>query len=62
MRTRTSGGVGGVEPRGSPLSRLSCSLRQVSWLFPVKKVEPDPWKGVTVTEQRQRFLEVDQLN
>jgi putative transposase len=30
--------------------------------FLVKEVEPMPWKGVTVTEQRQRFLEDFQLN
>jgi putative transposase len=28
----------------------------------MKEVEPMPWKGVTVTEQRQRFLEDYQLN
>jgi transposase len=28
----------------------------------MKEVEPMPWKGVTVTEQRQRFLADYQLN
>jgi len=30
--------------------------------FHMKEVDPIPWKGVTVMEQRQRFLEDYQLN
>jgi hypothetical protein len=30
--------------------------------FAMKEVGPVPWKGVTVSEQRLRFLEDDLLN
>ena len=30
--------------------------------FLIEQVEPMPWKGVTVSEQRQRFLKDDHLN
>jgi len=33
------------------------NFKDMGSTFLMKEVEPMPWKGVTVTEQRQRFLE-----
>jgi hypothetical protein len=34
----------------------------MGYILRIEEVEPMPWKGVTVTEQRQRFLEDYRLN
>jgi hypothetical protein len=63
--TQTQPLVSVAKGKLSHLAQFTVSKRKLamgSRLLPKKEVEPMPWKGVPVTEQRQRSLEDCQLN